>query len=108
MIMKINKDTNNSSALIAPSRSEIRIELPHVTVPSWKDVLQKVCSAYPKISHKVSLCSALALSSMCVFEIKVPMPLMILLGTVAYFSSCISFHLIYSETSKEEESVWAD
>lgn len=104
--MKINQSTNNSSALIAPSRSEIRIELPSVSIPSWKSVLKTACSIYLKVAHKVSLCSVAALSSICTLELNVSLTAMIALSVVAFFSSTISFYLIYNEVAKEEDSTW--
>lgn len=104
--MKINQSTNNSSALIAPSRSEIRIELPSVSILSWKSVFKTVCKIYLKIAHKVSLCSVAALSSICTFEFNVSLTAMIALSVVSFFSSSISFYLIYNEVSKEGDSIW--
>lgn len=94
---------NNSSALIAPSRSEIRIELPSVSIPSWKSVFKTACSIYLKIAHKVSLCSVAALSSICVLELNVSLEAMITLSVVSFLSSTVSFFLIYNEVAKEED-----
>lgn len=100
--MKINQSTNNSSALIAPSRSEIRIELPSVSIPSWKSILKNVCRTYLKVAHKVSLCSVAALSSICMFELNVSLMAMIVLSAVSVVSSNVSFYLIYNEVAKED------
>ena len=104
--MKINQSTNNSSALIAPNRSEIRIELPSVSIPSWKSVFKTACSIYLGIAHKVSLCSVVALSSICTLELNVSLAAMITLSVVTFLSSTVSFYLIYSEVAKEEDSTW--
>lgn len=97
---------NNSSALIAPSRSEIRIELPSVSIPSWKSVLKTVYNTYLKAAHKVSLCSVAALSSVCTLELNVSLAAMITLSVITFLNSTISFYLIYNEVSKEGDSTW--
>lgn len=99
---EFSKSINNSSALIAPSRSEIRIEFPLISIPSWKSVLKTVCSTYYRIAHKVSLCSVAALSSICMFELNVSSLSMIALFAVAIVSSNVSFYLIYNEVAKED------
>lgn len=98
---EFSKSTNNSSVLIAPSRSEIRIELPSVSIPSWKFVLKTVFKNYLKVAHKVSLCSVAALSSICMFELNVSLMAMIVLSAVSVISSNVSFYLIYNEVAKE-------
>lgn len=100
--VELNQSVCNSSAFVTPSRSEIRIEFPSVSIPSWRSVLKTVCSTYYRKAHKVSLCSVVALSSICMFELNVSSLSMIALSAVAIVSSNVSFYLIYNEVAKED------
>lgn len=101
---EFNLSTNNSSALIAPTRSEIRIEFPtiHVTLPTRKQVIDKVVKSAKRIVHPVSLLSAFTLSAMSCLEIYIPV-FTILLAVVCAISSNISFYLIYKDVCRENE-----
>lgn len=92
---------NNSSALIAPTRSEIRVEFPSAYLPSWKKILKFVHDTYCKIAHEVSLCSVLTLFAICTFPIYVPILVMITLSIVMVLSSIFSFFIIYNELMEE-------
>lgn len=98
-----SESMNNSSALIAPSRSEIRIELPTIAFPSWKAILNAACIGCQKIAHKVSLCSVFAISSIRFFGLNISLPAMVILSVVAMFSSIASFFIIYREVANEPE-----
>lgn len=100
--VELNQSVCNSSAFVSPCRSEIRIELPSISLPSWKSVLKTVCSTYLKIAHKVSLCSVAALSSIYMLNLNVSLLAMIALFAVAIVSSNVSFYLIYNEVTKED------
>lgn len=97
-----NQSMNNSSALIAPTRSEIRVELPHVYLPSRREMLKAFQNVYCKIAHKVSLCSSLTLSAICMFQQHVSVVAIIALSVVAVSSSIASFFIIYKEFMKED------
>lgn len=101
---EFNIGMNNSSALVAPTRSEIRIEFPtiHVTLPTRKQVLEKVVKSAKRIVHPVSLLSAFTLSAMSFLEIYIPV-FTILLAVVYAISSNISFYLIYKDVCRENE-----
>lgn len=101
---EFNLSANNSSALIAPTRSEIRIELPtiQITLPTRKQVLEKVVNFAKRIVHPVSLLSAFTLSAMSFLEIYIPV-FTILLAVVCALSSNISFYLIYKDVCRENE-----
>lgn len=102
--VEINLSANNSSALIAPTRSEIRIELPtiHIPFPTRKQVIDKVVKSAKRIVHPVSLLSAFTLSAMSCLEIYIPV-FTILLAVVCALSSNISFYLIYKDVCRENE-----
>lgn len=96
---EFSKSINNSSALIAPSRSEIRIELPDFL--SLGQLIQTVCVALFKITHKVSLCSSFVCMLISILEINLSLMIIVPLFTVAIFSSISSFLIIYKELLEE-------
>lgn len=94
---EFSKSTNNSSALIAPSRSEIRIELPDVHLPSLEMMFQATCISLKKITHKVSLCSVFVCVLLYFLEINLSLIVIVPLFILAIFSSIASFFIIYNE-----------
>lgn len=101
---EFNIGMNSSSAIVAPTRSEIRIELPtiHIPFPTRKQVIDKVVKSAKRIVHPVSLLSAFTLSAMSCLEIYIPV-FTILLAVVCALSSNISFYLIYKDVCRENE-----
>lgn len=93
---------NNSSALIAPTRSEIRVEISSIFLSFWREVVKYVENTYCKIAHKVSLCSVLTLFAICILPIYVPIFVMITLSIVTVLSSIFSFFIIYNELMEED------
>lgn len=102
--VEINLSMNNSSALVAPTRSEIRIELPTIRImlPTRKQVLEKIIRFAKRIVYPVSLLSTITLSAMSCLEIYIPV-FSILLAVLCALSSNISFFLIFKEMCRENE-----
>lgn len=93
---------NSSNALIAPTRSEIRVEISSIFLPSWREVIKSVENTFCKIAHKVSLCSVLTLFAICTFPIYVPIFAIVALSVVTVLSSILSLFIIYNELMEED------
>lgn len=94
----INQCMNNSSAVVAPSRSEIRIQ---VTLPviNFRKILSKalnvvIASSTVRISAIVSAC---ALSCICLLKLPASVPLVMFLGVMCVVTSLFTFWGILNE-----------
>lgn len=96
---ELNTGMNNSSALVAPTWSEIRIEIPSIsiTLPSRKKVLNKISSVAKRVVHPAALSSTTLLCGMSLLEVPAPFFVIILLAIVCVISETASFLLIYKE-----------
>jgi len=94
---------NNSSALVAPRRSEIRIEVPSISisVPSKKKILNGLLSFAKKIVHPVALSSTTLLSGISLLDVHPSLFIIVPLSAICAVSAISSFFLIYKEVQEE-------
>lgn len=97
--VEINQSTNNSSALVAPTRSEIRIEIPtiNISVPSKKKILNGLLTVTKRLVHPVAISSAAFLSGVSLLEVHPSLFVLIPLTVICAVSVTTSFLIIYKE-----------
>lgn len=94
---------NNSSALVAPTRSEIRIEIPTINIPlpSKKKILEGLLTIAKKLVHPVAISSTALLSGISLLEVHPSLFVLIPLTVVCAVSATASSLIIYKEVLGE-------
>lgn len=100
---EFNTVTNNSSALVTPARSEIRIEIPtiSISIPSRKKILNGLLTVAKKLVHPAAISSAALLSGISLLEVHPSLFVLIPLTVVCAVSATASSLIIYKEVLGE-------
>ncbi len=106
---EFNIDMNSSSAIVTPTRSEIRIELPTITIPTWKlptrsAVMHVFRTIAIKAVHPLALLSAFLCSTIRILEVEMSKFPAILFILIAFISFNASFFLILKNVIAEEDA----